>query len=1468
MAEDTRYSLPDLDEEQWNSILSKEDKNLVADHNNSKKNDDSARIDSLNLSTHTSSSYPNSDINFDAIEPIDLDGRGNPVSGSEQSLRDAMSGIEPFSIEPEESFSEMIMNGVSSTGSVLSDTFIGMVAGVGGGLVEMAEAISDGADVVTNSLGFDINTPIDSWSDGIANKFKEVQSEAENPTVMAMSKAFFQFMTGFIPIFGALGKIKSTYKLTSLQKTVLADGLTGAFGFDPDDPDANPIAPLMNTEFMTELDRNTGGALNEFLVSDHDDPDAEKRLKNAMSGVVAGRLIDGAFEVIKWVGKAGVAHTKGLFGKTEDLIGPKMPAGYGDLDTTITQGKEQLVLLKEELNNPNLSKKNRNTIHASRLATKRRIDYAEYQKKVLTRQPIEGEELKSILQVDELPVDVESRMKLDELMSMELPDNLKKGTPHYPNRGGEIPFPDDVTKALYIVRDRKVKSKRDPEYREFLRKQVGLDDSEIDELAEMVVQDVNARGEIEPFALYRENLRTAIALGDVKSTVKMNDIVAQKGIKVLPVPTNTAGDPMVELVAETERIISKEKFKTGPVKGKDYKVDEVWEGQGEVPVVKGTDGVEREFRFNLGAVKTPEDYENLFNWMKVEFAEDIERGAGRRINLDDEIALAIEQMPEIMSSPNPQQLIKAMGVNPSAAAIARVAHIAAFKNMANASKAILKQGRKSTPEMRNSMREAMAFWHGMKKVVAEKARLGAQTTRMFGHMIDFDMVQTDVFEKLADKSILNTGKTEGGAFLNMAQMIADADSPQALDNVLRTITEKSGLTDIFIEHYMGVGLLSGIKTQFANLFGSGGVALGVQPAEMYFQNMWKKFLGHQYKDNAVAEHVAGYHGLINSWREWGKVFRNTIWHDRPTGFGATKMEGFQRRAFTPMKLGVEDATESRISMLSAMGRLNRGGAPFLLATDDAFRTMIHRMNVGREAYRQAFSEGLSPQAMIARERFLNANPQFLSNYRSINLKSTKLADEALFVERLGIEGSALSHLATNIPILRLFTPFIKVMWNLADFALKRDPVSNLARGVVSKKFRDKIFDSPEATTEFLSRMSTGVMMVGTGTMLAMEGLITGSEEANYKKAINRSMVNHKAHSLRIEAEDGSVINYDYSRLEPYASFLQWSADLVKILGSSNPEENEDIVYEIAHSIQDNIVSDTWVPGLAALTELLTTRYKDEAQGRKALERFVNKISSGFTPSILREIESVSDNRVAQSRGGELNFADDKFAKYGGALRGKQNIDKIIAKMLSNLPGHSKNSIAKLDRWGTVMLKNGDITDLTPLEYITPFTAYRKKYDKVDERLDALEIEIGDPSESLQIEGFDEPVRLSKKQYEQLVLISTKDLSEIENFSMNNPSAQIPPSMIERLKKQGEYSKGSIKTQLKEMFAEMDKLRANGTIIPESGNKGEKAFVKNLFVKRRQIARRMLPFIIGNDDLLAESKRRSQIIRDNPEINFD
>ena len=144
LAEDTRYSLPDLDEEQWNSILSKEDKNLVADHNNSKNNDDSARIDSLNLSTHTSSSYPNSDVEDDTTKNY------FDVSEEDEAIFNMSSVFGSFD-DSEETFSEMIMNGVSSTGSVLSDTFIGLVAGVGGGLVEMAEAISDGADVVTNS---------------------------------------------------------------------------------------------------------------------------------------------------------------------------------------------------------------------------------------------------------------------------------------------------------------------------------------------------------------------------------------------------------------------------------------------------------------------------------------------------------------------------------------------------------------------------------------------------------------------------------------------------------------------------------------------------------------------------------------------------------------------------------------------------------------------------------------------------------------------------------------------------------------------------------------------------------------------------------------------------------------------------------------------------------------------------------------------------------------------------------------------------------------------------------------------------------------------------------------------------------------------------------------------------------------------------------------------------------------------
>ena len=131
--------------------------------------------------------------------------------------------------------------------------------------------------------------------------------------------------------------------------------------------------------------------------------------------------------------------------------------------------------------------------------------------------------------------------------------------------------------------------------------------------------------------------------------------------------------------------------------------------------------------------------------------------------------------------------------------------------------------------------------------------------------------------------------------------------------------------------------------------------------------------------------------------------------------------------------------------------------PVLLATDDAVRSGIHRMNVSREAFRQALEENLEPSAMVRREEFLRQHPQYLKNYEAVRLKSTQLGDEATLTEELGVIASTVQHINRQFPLAKIFNPFVKVLVNMADFAIKREPINNTLR-MAGPKFRDKNWD--------------------------------------------------------------------------------------------------------------------------------------------------------------------------------------------------------------------------------------------------------------------------------------------------------------------------------------------------------------------------------------------------------------------------
>jgi len=1442
MAEDG-FSMEDILDVQ---TIPERDRGITDQSRQSLKDDNSLRTDLMDNQTNTSASSPSSD-----LEESSLFVKANQDDEVDRIVNENIG--DPAILNPYQDFSDMVGDG---TASYFSDAFLGSVAGVGGGLINVAASLEEGMESMLGAVGIDVDMPVDTWADNYQKSIEALEHSAINPLTMQMSRNALQFLTGFWPSFNIVNGLKKLQTSSKVLKTVIADGLAGGLAFNPDDPNANALGLITQIPGLKEINESSGGAISDFLMNNPDDPDAVKRLRNSVSGMIEGRIMDGFVSGVKYLGKLSIAYTKRKLGFVDDFIGPKLGEEGRDqithdlLNKEIYAGEQELKEYERLSQREGIMSNEKRSLDRIRLETKRKIDSQKIYQKRLTKTET-AEDIQSVLRAENVAVDETAENAINELMTKELPEKLGKKEVKF--NDNIVAFQDDVTKALYIAKEQNFKKSG---YMKFLEDEVGLDPTEIRDLSGRIVNDLNSGETVGSFGLYREDLKAAIELGDVPVTVKQNDLIARAGIKTIPMPTSTADKQMVSLLKKTEETLVDPDSNIQPFL--------------EQPQIKKTivDGEEREFRYNLGTIKTPEDFQNLFDWLKLQFVGDTEKAAGKRINLQDQINLALQRMPEIMSAKNPAKIINAMGVNPQAVAIARVAHSVAFKNLAEWSTKVINNKGKDV-EFRNKLRESLAFWYGLKNIVVKKGREAGQSTRMMGHPIAYDMLNTNAFDKVVEASVLNTGLTRNSGIMNIARMIKEAENPTQLEGTLEAITEKSGLADIFMENYMGWGLLSGKGTHMANLIGGTLIGAGTQPAEHYFKSLYKRALGLENNDQAGREYVAGLVGLLRGWQDTLEVFSKTLWHDKPVGFAATKLEGVHDPKVNAIKLGVSDATESRVSVFNFLGRLNRGGMPVLLATDDAVRSGIHRMNVSREAFRQALEENLEPSAMVRREEFLRQHPQYLKNYEAVRLKSTQLGDEATLTEELGVIASTVQHINRQFPLAKIFNPFVKVLVNMADFAIKREPINNTLR-MAGSKFRDKNWDDLDARAEFLSRMTTGTMLLMGSSWAALNGYITGTEEADYGKEKNKNMINYKPHSIRIHSEDGSVTNVDYSRLEPYAKIFQWGADIVKIAGMYQDDEvAQELIYQISHSLQDILISDNWAPGLAELMSLATQRPKDKEHAERIVSKVLEKVASSFTPSILREEKNASDLRILENKGGELNLTDDKFAKYGAAYRGQQSMQKLLDRAKGNLPGYSTNIPALLDRWGNVMLRTGDRTTLTPLEYVTQFNVYRKNHDDIDKRIEELELVIGEPSENIHVPDFpDFPVRISKRQLYHLKLLERKDLTTIRKYIDKHGDVPIPPSLVEDLIDVDEYAPGSIKSQVLKEFKNIDRQEEiMGMPVPFSGKEGQRTIIKSIWTQRRTDARDILLRIQGNEELILAAKEKRDIARENPREIF-
>ena len=692
-------------------------------------------------------------------------------------------------------------------------------------------------------------------------------------------------------------------------------------------------------------------------------------------------------------------------------------------------------------------------------------------------------------------------------------------------------------------------------------------------------------------------------------------------------------------------------------------------------------------------------------------------------------------------------------------------------------------------------------------------------------------------------------------------------SPEEISGFLskqltKGVASEGAYQNILVENYLGVGLLSGPSTAFANLAGGFG-ALFMKNVEMFYQAAFHKFFGLGVKgaDPNFGDTMATIWGQITMFGNASKVAGRTVWTGHQAGFTRSKLgNALDNRALTPENLGLQGSDPAIMSAYRFMGSLNRGGANFLMGGDDFIRTIAMGGQVKLAARKQALAKfpGVQDTGQFRKYyEFLMKNPDRLKNYNEVRLEATKLGDEVTFTDKLSDSGivASIDKAVNNVPILRLFVPFIKVLSNMNKFFFKRDPITGTLRAGansigIGRHFTEE-FKDPKTAALRASQIASGVTMFGAAMLIGgMTGRLTGSRRKDYKAEANRKEINQPADSIGFETKTGDTYYVNYSRIEPFSKFLRVTADLTEILGHINHQDElpVDIFWQGFMSVQENFLNTTWMPGLGTLLDLM-----DGQNDPADIERAIAQILTSFTPAIGREIEKATSPAIKESKAGQVRLFTDKDER-------EPTFEKFVEKIFNVLPGFSDNGIDKIDRWGNTMFVGGDIRrrkgsaklfDANLVSALAPFSVSHEKYDQtVDPEIDRLTIDMTDPPASIGIsisEGLTIPgIKLSPKQYEQYRILSAKDLSRLVFLSNNS----ISPASIDRLKSDDVPS--SLKQELSDLIQSRFYAEVPDTGFGSDDNKA--ALIKDIIYRHRAEARELLLLVVGNEGLTDEANR--------------
>jgi hypothetical protein len=479
----------------------------------------------------------------------------------------------------------------------------------------------------------------------------------------------------------------------------------------------------------------------------------------------------------------------------------------------------------------------------------------------------------------------------------------------------------------------------------------------------------------------------------------------------------------------------------------------------------------------------------------------------------------------------------------------------------------------------------------------------------------------------------------------LAHAIVSVDDPAKLAKLTRDAT-KPGYTDMFMELWINQ-LLSNPVTHVANVASNMLTAFWAIPERALAAQLSTSGQG-------VVRGEAGqmFWGLINGTMDAVRLAGKALREGQPVRPG-TKMETYTRKAISGANLEVTGGLGKAIDLAGTAARLP---SRFLMASDEFFKAINFRMELHAQAMRQATAEGLEGKALATRVATLVQDSDFLARVKPM---ADEFAEYQTFTNALGDTGSAISAFRDSHPAAKLVLPFLRTPTNIFKYIGTRTPYLNRAFSEV----RADLAAGGARADLARSRVQLGGMVMSSFAVLAASGYVTGRgpRDPNLRREWLES---HQPYSIKIGNQWVSL-----NRLGPHGDMIGMAADFASMAGELSEIDAMQVAAAAALSVSNNMLSKTYVSGLAEIMEAINSPV-DKA------EHAIRRLAVSLVP-----LAGASGVRQLARTGVPGVMAGDPTLKDARGM---------MDELLSRVPGFSSTVRPRMNLWGEPIVLAGGL----------------------------------------------------------------------------------------------------------------------------------------------------------------------------------